>query len=263
MPGQADTAYLFVDGSYLRKALQTLSEALFDGVAIAVDPGALTSGFRRAFYYDCLPAKRRGESDLDFEERLGSAEELLTSFRRTSGVHVVEGALKGRTQRQKKVDVAIAVDMLTHSYRGNMSRATLLSGDLDFRPVVDALIQDGTWVTIWAAESSASDELVHAADDLRPLNVSSVFQFATGDFKERWPIPDEFSQNRQADISGAVRQGYSSRFDMDAYLIEAHGRWEVITRSRQEGTHEGRSGHPDRAFLERYLKSERGVEWAE
>ena len=37
--------------------------------------------------------------------------------------------------RQKKVDVLLAVEALDHAFRGNMSRAYLIAGDLDFAPL--------------------------------------------------------------------------------------------------------------------------------
>ena len=36
----------------------------------------------------------------------------------------------------------IAVDMLTHPFDRNMERATLLAGDLDFKPLLDALVNN-------------------------------------------------------------------------------------------------------------------------
>ena len=40
--------------------------------------------------------------------------------------------------------------MLSHAHRKNMHKTTLLTGDLDFKPLVDALVQDGMFVTLCA-----------------------------------------------------------------------------------------------------------------
>ncbi|MBD2254416.1 NYN domain-containing protein [Nostoc parmelioides] len=47
-------------------------------------------------------------------------------------------------KEQKEIDIMIAVDMLTHSFQKNMDEATLLAGDLDFKPLIDALVLNGT-----------------------------------------------------------------------------------------------------------------------
>jgi uncharacterized LabA/DUF88 family protein len=39
--------------------------------------------------------------------------------------------------QHKKADVMIAVDMLTHPFRHNMHQTTLLTGDNDFKPLID------------------------------------------------------------------------------------------------------------------------------
>lgn len=46
-----------------------------------------------------------------------------------------------RGQEQKGVDVLLAVDVLQHAYRGSMDRADLITSDLDFVPLFDALTQ--------------------------------------------------------------------------------------------------------------------------
>jgi hypothetical protein len=69
----------------------------------------------------------------------------------------------------------IAVDMLTHSFRRNMHQATLLTGDLDFKPLIDALVQEGMFVTLWYPPSTTSQELIAAADRSERFNVVSIY----------------------------------------------------------------------------------------
>ncbi len=69
----------------------------------------------------------------------------------------------------------IAVDMLTHSFRRNMHEATLLTGDLDFKPLVDALVQEGTFVTLWYPPGETSKELIAAADRSERFSIRSVY----------------------------------------------------------------------------------------
>jgi NYN domain len=89
----------------------------------------------------------------------------------TDGVHVYEGDARRRQRRgleQKMVDVMLAVDMLSHTFRRNMLSTTLLSGDADFKPLM------------YPADETSS-ELLRAADvrvklgwyDLRSLLTES------------------------------------------------------------------------------------------
>jgi uncharacterized LabA/DUF88 family protein len=45
----------------------------------------------------------------------------------------------GKKRQQKEVDVLLAVDMLTRSFYKNMTKAVLLAGDRDFKPVVEVV----------------------------------------------------------------------------------------------------------------------------
>jgi hypothetical protein len=102
----------------------------------------------------------------------------------TDGVHVYEGDARRRQRRgleQKMVDVMLAVDMLSHTFRRNMLSTTLLSGDADFKPLIDALVQYGMNVVLWYPADETSSELLRAADvrvklgwyDLRSLLTES------------------------------------------------------------------------------------------
>jgi NYN domain len=69
----------------------------------------------------------------------------------------------------------IAVDMLMHSFRRNMDRAMLLTADLDFKPLIDALVSNGTYVTLWYPPKRTNKELIASADERRQLDVGSIY----------------------------------------------------------------------------------------
>jgi len=101
----------------------------------------------RTFYYGCMDdVQKDGEDDDTFKARIETQDAYFDYIRSVYGVHRQLGTLAGRRRgkkerRQKEVDVLLAVGMLTHGFNKNMSRAVLLSGDLDFRPVVEALVR--------------------------------------------------------------------------------------------------------------------------
>jgi hypothetical protein len=70
-----------------------------------------------------------------------------------------------------------------------MHRATLLAGDDDFKPLVDALIQDGMFVTLWYPPEETSRELMLAADARRLLTLEEIKSFLAAPSKEQFQLP--------------------------------------------------------------------------
>jgi|KBSMisStaDraftv2_1062788.scaffolds.fasta_scaffold65296_4 hypothetical protein len=60
--------YLFVDGAYLRTAMEDWGRKWFNEPAI-FNTWELGGGYGKVFYYDALPTQMRDETDADFEDR--------------------------------------------------------------------------------------------------------------------------------------------------------------------------------------------------
>src|SRR5262249_1176454 len=58
----------------------------------------------------------------------------------------------------------LAVQALMHVFRRNTRVLTLLTGDLDFKPLVEALVQEGAYVTLAYEKRTTARELIYAAD---------------------------------------------------------------------------------------------------
>jgi len=183
--------YLFIDGGCLRAVLDRYSAEVFGGDPIELQYQALVGGHEKVFYYDAIPGKRHDETAATYEARVAPAVAMMDAMALIDGAHVYEGdaRIRRRQQVQKKIDVMIAVDMLTHSFRRNMASATLLASDLDFKPLVDALVQDGATVTLWHPRPETNEELVRAADSSRPLDLATLHELATPEFQTKWRRP--------------------------------------------------------------------------
>lgn len=183
--------YLFVDGGYLQKRLQEISRDHFNGEPIALDWQSFFAGFHKVFYYDCLPGRKTNETKDAYESRTQTDRNFFEMLRSLSGVHVFEGEVVGEGEkiRQKGVDVQIAVHMLTHTFRKNIVKATLLAGDRDFVPLVEALVQDGLHVTVWHHKNSFAKELLYAADTPRELTAAQLISKTTPEFQEKFEFP--------------------------------------------------------------------------
>lgn len=211
--GRPPAEYLFIDGAYLRAVLNQKSQEYFGGDQITLDFNTFSYGFEKKFYYDCLPPRKASESRENYENRIAPRVEFYNELRSFNGFHVFLGTTssEGGKARQKGVDIMIAVHMLTHSFRRNMEKTTLLTGDLDFKPLIEALVQDGMYVTLWFDNASASKELIYSADSQRELSVLTLLSSATKDFLQRHPQPRMYSQpGRECDNLTFLKSGKTS-----------------------------------------------------
>jgi uncharacterized LabA/DUF88 family protein len=196
--GPREVHYLFVDGGALRGRIKNLSDRFFGCVNLDINFEAMVGSFTKVFYYDALPVRNQGESEIDFDIRTKPSRAVLDAAASVDRVHVYEGDARRRRRQgliQKKVDVMLTVDMLTHAFRKNMHQATLLTGDNDFKPLIDALVQDGMFVTLWYPQQETSRELMQAADARRPLNMSILHSLLTPESQNLFQIPCPKNQN--------------------------------------------------------------------
>ena len=137
------TTYLFIDGGHLREGFKTWASRCYgtevqpeiSQARFALQAIGITGGLEKCFYYDCVDErKNEAESPEEFKHRVAAQEELFNSIRRVPGWHVPEGRLVGsrKQSRQKRVDVLLTVEMLSHAFNKNMGHAILIAGDDDF-----------------------------------------------------------------------------------------------------------------------------------
>lgn len=195
MPNSYEDKYLFVDGGYWREMLKRFSERYFPGEMILLNYGAITSPFQKTFYYDCLPRRKEGDTEQSHEERTAEQEALFRLLKTLSGVHVFQGSVKGEgdKSRQKMIDTMMAVDLLTHSHRKNVAYMALIAGDLDFKPIVDALVQNGTYVTLLYDDRHASADLIDSADSRKRMTINYLYDRSTELFRSGHQIPVPYS----------------------------------------------------------------------
>lgn len=156
--GPKEIKYLFIDGGYLRKVIESFGEKIYCNKNIRINYSRIASGYTKVFYYDCLPKRE----DAFFK----SQEEFFSVLRGYDGWHVILGIVTGSAGRlrQKEVDIRIAVDMLSHSHKKNMHKITFIAGDRDFKPLVDAVVREGMFIELMFERLSVSKELMEAAD---------------------------------------------------------------------------------------------------
>jgi uncharacterized LabA/DUF88 family protein len=72
---------------------------------------------------------------------------------------------KSKGAKAKGVDIKMTVDILTHAYQDNLDSILLISGDGDYKPVIEECIRRGKQVYIAAFSSGLSEGLKLIADE--------------------------------------------------------------------------------------------------
>lgn len=172
--------YLFIDAGCIDNRLKQMSETFAEAAPLSLAWPSLAAGYEKVFFYDALPGQKRSEHDEDYELRRDAAEQRHLYLQTLDRFRVYQGDARwrsGRGHEQKKVDVMIAVDMLKHTIRRNMQAAALLTSDVDFRPLLDALVDEGMFVTLIYNPSNTSQELLGAADARLPLSCYQMWSW--------------------------------------------------------------------------------------
>jgi hypothetical protein len=120
------------------------------------------------------------------------------------------------------VDVLLAVDMLTHTFRGNCDHVSLLTGDLDFKPVVDAVVQLGAKVEIWYERTTASEELLAAADSRQEMTLRTFHGWAVQRFRRANTIPEVSTGTWTSQEAIVLRRGLLRRSGHEVRVYATH-----------------------------------------
>ncbi|MDX2238868.1 MAG: NYN domain-containing protein [Hyphomonadaceae bacterium] len=190
------TSYMFIDGASLDGALKAATDRYSTKSPFALDYAAFAAEQTKVFYYDAIPSfedqDRTPAQTALAEQKI----QKLESIRKLDKYHVFEGDTRRRRskggQEQKMVDVAIAVDMLTHTFRRNMDSAILVTGDQDFKPLLDALVREGMFVTLWYPIGATNQILIDAADAKLPLTTDLLYNCSTFEFRNKTPFPSHY-----------------------------------------------------------------------
>ncbi|WP_299373268.1 NYN domain-containing protein [uncultured Tateyamaria sp.] len=147
----------FIDVDNVRKSLNTI---LSDLAISEEDAGDIefhrlfqNFGHHRCYAYAATEDERSKPKD-------------VVDLERTDGFIVKLGKLtkKGKKIKQQGVDVQLAIDATKLAYSGVMKSATLYAGDGDFLPLVQAVADSGTQISV---ASFANPEKGEVAPSLR------------------------------------------------------------------------------------------------
>jgi uncharacterized LabA/DUF88 family protein len=189
----AKKIYLFVDGAALRGYLENVARRYFPGETFEVDLGVLadSGSYEKTFWYDAIPVRGADEELAKWEAKVQAKQDFLRRIKLVPGVHVFEGDARQRKKRgleQKMVDIALAVDVLTHAFRRNMDQVAILTGDQDFVPLFGALLLEGMFVHLLYPIGETNEELLVAADGRWPIRLQQLRTWLTPESRGRFAI---------------------------------------------------------------------------
>jgi hypothetical protein len=251
--------YVFIDGNYVRQALDRAMTEVF-GVPGDLAPEAIAPADAfRVYFYDCIDeVKRDTETEAEYQTRRAAQDETISRMRSRSGLHLRPGTLsRGRRRTQKEVDVLLAVDMLTHGFNRNMTHAVLVTGDLDFRPVVEALVRSGVFVQVWYEKRSAAKDLPAAADFGSEISWGRLYNWNTEAFRTKYRPPSDSMEHATMIHAQQVACGYCERRNVELMKQSDQGPF-TLRVERSDGVHW--LEHHDRQVIERYFLMKYGAE---
>ena len=77
---------------------------------------------------------------------------------------------------QKRVDIALAADLVRLSCGRMIGKAVIVTGDSDFLPAIEAAKEAGVLVTLYYSQSSIHDELLSAVDESAVIGQNLISQ---------------------------------------------------------------------------------------
>jgi hypothetical protein len=224
-------SYLFIDGACLNATLRKIGERYLGGVTPSLDWTRMRKPHRKVFYYDAIPVQRPDEDDNAHSARVAPKRSELASIERQDGYHVRTGEAhrrRGKGNEQKMVDVQLAVDALLMASRGLFGSCTLITGDLDFKPLVSALVEVGVNVQLLYPKDETNDDLKAAADSAEAVTIDIVQDWSTDAQRKLFPTVEFAGQSTTYGHSNKLVSWRDDSYG-DCYVSNDSGAFELIT----------------------------------
>ncbi|MBP7071420.1 MAG: NYN domain-containing protein [Methanothrix sp.] len=175
----SDRAAVFIDGAYLTKILDVdFGKPKID---LARFSDILCGDYERlrTYYYNCMPYQSNPPTE-DERRRFASMDKFVYTLRKLPRFEVKLGRLGcvGGEFIQKRVDIALAADLVRLSCGRMIQKAVLVTGDSDFLPAIEAAKEAGVLVTLYYSQSSIHDELLSAVDESEMMDQELISQVA-------------------------------------------------------------------------------------
>lgn len=164
-----ERVFVFVDGNYLRKRCKDFGGSdniswgklswTFIRMFNTLGNNPFNANLIRIYFYDGIVPD--GDSDRLKEKEYFDNIDRAYAFKVRLGKHVKSS--KGK-DRQKGVDILMAIDALTKAYQNQYETAMFLLEDADFKPLVDAVKDAGKKTIGIHMKETCPDDLASSFD---------------------------------------------------------------------------------------------------
>ncbi len=191
----SESTYMFIDGAFLQRQISSARKSYDLDENVDIDYSKLIRRASRAFYYDSYPSEKPEQTEEAHIEEFRKTEILFDKIGTIPNLHVRHGMSRYQKRKrgaeQKAVDILLALDVYQHAIRGNMEVAIIVASDLDFAPVLEALLNTRVRSRLWFDPKKASPLLIDAADIAEPFNEETVMRFMPDDISQRYVVSHE------------------------------------------------------------------------
>jgi uncharacterized LabA/DUF88 family protein len=159
-------AAVFIDGAYLTKILDVdFGKPKIDLAGLS---DILCGNYERlrTYYYNCMPYQSSPPTEEE-RRRYSAMDKFVYTLKKLPRFDVKLGRLEciGGEFVQKRVDIAMAVDIVRLSCGRMIGKAIVVTGDSDFVPAIEASKEAGVVVMLCYSPSSIHDELLLSVDE--------------------------------------------------------------------------------------------------
>jgi len=172
---------IFIDGGYLDQILKNFGWARIDYSKLC-EVLLNEVPLLRTYYYHCLPYTSPEPTE-EQKAEYANADKFQKTLSRLPSFTVRRGKLAYRGTdeagrpvfEQKRVDVALATDLVMHATKRLITHAVLITGDSDFIPAVEIAQSEGVNITLfYSANSAPHDELLDAVDSRQQITQEMI-----------------------------------------------------------------------------------------
>ena len=172
-------AACFIDAGYLQNLLGTFNKPKIDYLKL-IQAMCGQKHLLRAYYYDCKSYMSAEPTD---DEKMRQKKQMFFHeyLQRLPQVECKFGRLEKRRDdaghtffEQKRVDVMLAIDLVTLSTKRLIRHALLMTGDSDMLPAVQIAKNEGVVVELFHIERSTHRELIQTVDIANSIDQSWI-----------------------------------------------------------------------------------------
>ena len=156
-----------------------------------IDFSKIGVGYERIFFFDAYPSKRKDENKHEFDIRYAEKTQFFNKLNMIDNFHVRTGLTRreaGRGNRQKGVDILLAIEALRHAYSQNMDIASFMFSDLDFFPILESLTETRVKTEVFYDPRHSTIDLVGTADARKAISALTVKNWLHGHLQKEWEL---------------------------------------------------------------------------